>query len=395
MADEAADRGGVLRDIFGLLQNHVVPVPAHRAAADRADRIGGASLRRPGPGGDPRRRGASHGLRVPGVLAGSPTSGRCAPTRRTSRRSAPTCAWWRQTRSRRGRSWRRWSLTCAWAASRSPTARCSSETSRSLLAAPIEPVYVEVTHLLRLLPVYFTEIGSEGTAPRGLDPDRRGAAAAATCSAISCASRATSNATPTSSTSWRRSAGTGRPASREPLRGYVPPSLFASLDPERTRDRGHPRRVRGTRAADGIAAASVRLRPGRDPTHRRRRHGRGPHRPGARRAARADVARDPPQVRTRPHRHRRPAAPVPARRYRRRSPTWRPPSPAATPRARWTPRSTILEALQAIMLHPGEIHAVEDIYFKRHIAVGIPSMYGVVPGGAPRRRRPDVPPGVA
>ena len=37
---------------------------------------------------------------------------------------------------------------------------------------------------------------------------------------------------------------------------------------------------------------------------------------------------------------------------------------------------TLLEALQAIILTPGEVHAVEDIYFKRHIAVGIPSMYG-------------------
>ena len=36
----------------------------------------------------------------------------------------------------------------------------------------------------------------------------------------------------------------------------------------------------------------------------------------------------------------------------------------------------ILEALRAIILRPGEMRAVEDIYRKRHIAAGIPSMYG-------------------
>ena len=37
---------------------------------------------------------------------------------------------------------------------------------------------------------------------------------------------------------------------------------------------------------------------------------------------------------------------------------------------------SILERLQEIILSPGPVEASEDIYFKRHIAVGIPSMYG-------------------
>ena len=36
----------------------------------------------------------------------------------------------------------------------------------------------------------------------------------------------------------------------------------------------------------------------------------------------------------------------------------------------------LLEELQSIVLRPGETRAVEDIYVKRHIAAGIPSMYG-------------------
>jgi pyruvate, orthophosphate dikinase len=37
---------------------------------------------------------------------------------------------------------------------------------------------------------------------------------------------------------------------------------------------------------------------------------------------------------------------------------------------------SLLEQLQAIVQRPGETTAVEDIYLKRHIAAGIPSMYG-------------------
>jgi pyruvate,orthophosphate dikinase len=37
---------------------------------------------------------------------------------------------------------------------------------------------------------------------------------------------------------------------------------------------------------------------------------------------------------------------------------------------------SVLERLQAMVLRPGNTQAYEDIYFKRHIAVGIPSMYG-------------------
>ena len=36
----------------------------------------------------------------------------------------------------------------------------------------------------------------------------------------------------------------------------------------------------------------------------------------------------------------------------------------------------MLERLQAIVLRRGETQTHEDIYYKRHIAVGIPSMYG-------------------
>lgn len=37
---------------------------------------------------------------------------------------------------------------------------------------------------------------------------------------------------------------------------------------------------------------------------------------------------------------------------------------------------SVLEGLQEIILSPGPVDAVEDIYHKRHIAAGIPSMYG-------------------
>ena len=37
---------------------------------------------------------------------------------------------------------------------------------------------------------------------------------------------------------------------------------------------------------------------------------------------------------------------------------------------------SVLEGLQGIILSPGPVEAFEDIYHKRHIAAGIPSMYG-------------------
>ena len=66
----------------------------------------------------------------------------------------------------------------------------------ALLGCEIGPVYVEVKQLLRLLPVYFGEIGAEGRL-REVSTRLDESTSVATRSATSCASRATSSATPT------------------------------------------------------------------------------------------------------------------------------------------------------------------------------------------------------
>ncbi len=244
----------------------------------------------------------------------------------------------------------------------------------ALLAAPIEPVYVEVTHLLRLLPVFFAEIGSEGRlrdvstrideALQRRDP---------LCHFLRKQSHVECNAhlidfVEEVGRFWA----TGDPA---PLSDYVPPSLFVTLDPERPESRGihlvfeELVRRAGSLAAifasdeDKLHATLAALDIG-DATDRERAellvqmwH-----------EIRRKYALDHGDIVDRLREYRRvDSAAIGAL----DDALARGDSGTALDMA-----LAILEELQAIVLHPGEIHAVEDIYFKRHIAVGIPSMYG-------------------
>lgn len=243
-----------------------------------------------------------------------------------------------------------------------------------LLGAPIEPVYVELTHLLRLLPVHFAEIGSEG---RLRDVSTRIDEAVGRrdplCHFLRKQAHVECNAhlidfVEEIGRYWATGVTAG-------LRDYLPRAIFEGLDPD---------------AADvaGIHAIFASLV---------ERHGTIPRvfsiDPGTVRDAIADLGAGDPVDRERAalliemwHEIRRKYAldhedilpRLQAFRTLRSDLVTTLGKQLAAREHQGALESTleILEALQSVVATPGDVNAVEDIYFKRHIAVGIPSMYG-------------------
>jgi pyruvate,orthophosphate dikinase len=244
----------------------------------------------------------------------------------------------------------------------------------ALLATPIEPVYVQVVHLLRLLPVYFAEIGSEGRlrdvstrldeALQRRDP---------LCHFLRKQAHVECNAhlidlIEEVARYWAD-------GDRDSLRTYLPPGLVDSLDPASPQERG----IHAVFAALAEGFGSVEAALGADPDTL--------HEALARDAAGADVDRERAELlAVMWHEVRRKYALDHAdiverlRAYLRLDPAaiaaLADALDAGDHAAALDHALTLLEALQAIILTPGEIRAREDIYLKRHIAVGIPSMYG-------------------
>jgi len=243
----------------------------------------------------------------------------------------------------------------------------------ALLAAPVGPVWLEVRQLLRLLPVYFNEIGAEGALrdvstrldeiERRHDPlchfIRKQAH-------VECNPRLIGFAEETARY-WL----TGDPA---PLGRYVPASLMDELDPDDPGRRALGRVVEALAARAGGLRALLALDPadvqpladdlGLDP-------------PRLEKVmlllrVRREIARkyelDHADLLQRLHRF---AAIDGATVEALEAALADGDDDAALDRA-----LDVLEKLQAVVLTPGESPAREDIYRKRHIAAGIPSMYG-------------------
>jgi pyruvate,orthophosphate dikinase len=244
----------------------------------------------------------------------------------------------------------------------------------ALLARDIEPVYHQVKQLLKLFPVYFNDIGAEGELREvSTRLDEICARRDPLCHFVRKQSHVESNPLLVSFVEdiarfWT----TGDPA---PLERYVPASLFRTLDIEHENYRCLHRVFRHLAGGDGgidslfgLAPAEIRKRldqvPGAAPddldkaellfrtrTEIARKYAidhrdllgrlRGFHRLDQSQVAELSDALDGGE--------------------RERSIKL---------------LLGMLEDLQSIILDKGETRAVEDIYHKRHIAVGIPSMYG-------------------
>ncbi len=244
----------------------------------------------------------------------------------------------------------------------------------SFLAADIRPVYVQVKHLLRLLPVYFSEIGAEGElravstrideALQRRDP---------LCNFLRKQSHVECN--PHLIDFVEEIARFWATGERGPLAAYVPWSLYEALDADDPSTAGvhtaFAELTRQTGSVEGIFAlelddlrARLAAIPGTDATDRERaellvRVWREIRRkyalegsdivPRLRAFLRVDgtlVSGLEESLRT--------GADADALDH----------------------ALSVLERLQEIVLRRGETAAQEDIYYKRHIAAGIPSMYG-------------------
>ena len=244
----------------------------------------------------------------------------------------------------------------------------------SLLACDIQSVYVQVKHLLKLFPVYFSEIGAEGElravstrideALRRRDP---------LCNFLRKQSHVECN--PHLIDFVEEIARFWATGDRGPLAAYVPESLFDTLDVEDPTSRGlhaiFAELVRQTGSVDGIFALGLddlqaRIDAIHDTDDIDRERGellvriwheirrkytldhtdvlqrlRAFHRIDSILLTDLEIAlADGADVRALDH------------------------------------ALSVLEHLQAIVLRRGETQTHEDIYYKRHIAVGIPSMYG-------------------
>jgi pyruvate, orthophosphate dikinase len=244
----------------------------------------------------------------------------------------------------------------------------------ALLAADIRPVYVQVKHLLRLLPVYFGEIGSEGElravstrideAMNRHDP---------LCHFLRKQSHVECNAhlvdfVEEIAQFWV----TG---DREPLRAYVPPSLADSLDIDDPLYRGLHVAFATLAQQEGSTAGIFALAPERI------------------RAVLADlpgvqaVDADKAELLMRIWREIQRKYSLDhtdvvsrLRAYGRLDTALLNALEDALVLADYLGAIdlslTVLERLRSIVLTPGESRPEERIYLKRHIAVGIPSVYG-------------------
>jgi len=244
----------------------------------------------------------------------------------------------------------------------------------SLLGRSVQPVYLQVKHLLRLLPVYFEQIGAEGTlreVSTRLDEIR--GRADPLCHFLRKQSHVACN--PELVGFVDEIARFWATGDRTPLRRYVPSSIFANLDIDEESHRGPhaaftallhevgdfelalsldrvevERLLSELEAIDEVDREKVTLlldvrreirakyELDHDDLIKRLRRFRRVDR------ALVDELEDAEET----HDHGRSLAAL----------------------------LSVLEDLKAIILSPEETEPLEDIYHKRHIAAGIPSMYG-------------------
>ena len=245
----------------------------------------------------------------------------------------------------------------------------------SLLRRPVRPVYVLVLHLLRLLPVYFTVIGAEGelrevsTRLDELTERRDGVChlLRKQCH-VECNPRLV-ELTEEIARYWA----TGDPA---PLRAYLPVEVYADLDP------GDPT-VRELRAAiTGVVGGdpgSVHELFTLEPDELRRHLAAIPAIDAAAREKidllarlwheiRDKYDRDPGDIVERLRSFGRVDRPLIGRLERALA--------ADDAEQALLAALEVLEQLQEVILGAETRRPVENITFKRHIAAGIPSMYG-------------------
>ena len=244
----------------------------------------------------------------------------------------------------------------------------------ALLGSEIRPAFLEVKQLLRVFPVYFREIGAEGrlreTSTRLDEIDHR---RDPLChflrkqSHVECNPRLIAFAD-----EILRFWATGDAV---PLRSFVPGADLAHLGTDGSRLGDLRADVAALAAGEGGIDALLALSPEDVPA---RLDALEPGDPLAREKIslvfqvreelRRKYALDHSDVVARLHDFRR----VDARDVRALEfALARDDAEAALARA-----LALLEQLQALVQRPGETTAVEDIYLKRHIAAGIPSMYG-------------------
>ncbi len=244
----------------------------------------------------------------------------------------------------------------------------------SLLASDIQPVYVQVKHLLKLLPVYFSEIGAEGAlrevstrideALHRSDP---------LCNFLRKQSHVECN--PHLIDFVEEIARYWATGDREPLAAYVPDSLCDALDVNHPASRGihatFAELSRQTGSVDGIFALDLddlRARLARIPDADEADRERAELLVRIWREIRRKYSLDHTDVTQRLRAFNL---------IERDLVTDLETAVAGGAHAEALDHAlTVLERLQALVLRRGETTAFEDIYYKRHIAVGIPSMYG-------------------
>lgn len=244
----------------------------------------------------------------------------------------------------------------------------------SLLAADIQPVYLQVKHLLKLLPVYFTEIGAEGElrdvstrideALHRRDP---------LCNFLRKQCHVECN--PHLISFVEEIARFWATGDRAPLAAYVPDSLFAALDVDAPASRGVHIAVDALVRSCGSVGAVLALDV--DDLRTRLAAIAGPDAVDRERVEllvriwkeiRRKYALDHGDVLKR------------LRAFLRIDHALLDRLDDALARGAHGEALdhalTVLEDLQAIVMARGTTTVQEDIYLKRHIAVGIPSMYG-------------------
>lgn len=243
----------------------------------------------------------------------------------------------------------------------------------AFLRSGIGPVYHLAKQLLRLLPVYFQDIGAEGEL-RDVSSriDEISARHDPLCRFVRKQCHVECNP---------RLAGfldavahfwvSGEP---EPLQGYLPPSLQAQLDPDDEATRGVHRVMRRLAGSDGSAALL-----GADPEAIRSRLDAMDDEPAAERekaallfrlrrliAQKYELGHDDLLERLRAFPH------VPDREVE----ALRAALAGGRTEAALETLIGIIETLRAVVTSDRPTEASEDIYRKRHIAAGIPSLYG-------------------